>query len=250
MINLRTVIPFSAALVALALAGCKSGGGSYWSGSTPGTRVAEVKGTARCADATRVWRAVHVGDTVVPGTLIQTATESAVDIVVDMGTGPATASRILVQSDSVVGVEGLPSVNPAAGEPAGKEILLEVRSGWLTFTSGSTNLNPLCEVRTSKGLAGSHGASFNVHANGSIRVFMGTVVMKTFDDQPAKTVGAGMLYDGGTGTIAPASTQPVEPEPTLTAPPGENPPSAVTPSTPTSPKNPTVPDFLRPIRPK
>ena len=200
----------------LAVAGCK-----LFSGSTPstaisgGTRVAEVHGGVRVTDASRQWRKLTAGDAVATGNLIQTAVESAADIIVDAGPGNGS-SRVLLQSDTVLAIEGLPGASAS-------ELRLHLRAGWLTLTSPSTGPSPLCEVKFANGFTGAHGATFNIRADGHLKVLVGNVVVKLLDDQPARTIAAGTQFDPKTGevTTIPAGAameQPAPPPPSASGP--------------------------------
>lgn len=183
----------AASVVLLTATGCQmfSGSSGPAAAFTAGSQVAEVHGGVRVTDASRQWRTLRAGDGVRPGDLIQTALESAADIIAG---GGASSSRVLLQSDSVVLLEALPEANA-------NELRLHLRSGWITLTSPATATGPLCEVRFAKGLVGAHGATFNIHANGHLKVLVGTVVVKLLDDQPARTIAAGTQFDPQTGEV-------------------------------------------------
>ena len=177
-----------------------------------GAQVAEVHGGVRVTDGSRPWRKLSAGDGVVAGNLIQTAMESAVDIIVD-----AAANRVLLQSDSVLVIDSLP-------RPGANELHLNLRSGWVTVTSVPGSDGPLSEIKFPKGLAGAHGATFNLAADGNLKVLAGSVVLKMLDDQPARTIAAGTQFDPQTGqvTIIPAGAAMERP-----APPSSQPPAPV-----------------------
>ncbi len=180
----------AAAAVALlsVVAGCKT-----FSRSVPttmaGAQVAEVHGAVRVTDASRQWRKLAAGDAVQTGNLIQTAVSSAADIIVDTG-----ANRVLLQSDTVLAIESL----PRAGF---NELHLNLRSGWVTISSAGGADSPLCEIKFATGLAGSQGATYNLAADGHLKVLAGTVVVKLLGDQPARTITAGTQFDPQTGQV-------------------------------------------------
>lgn len=183
-----------AAALMLAVAGCKMFSDSPRATvAAVGTRASEVRGGVRVTDASKQWRKLDTGDAVATGNLIQTAMESAADIIVDAGAGNGS-SRVLLQSDSVLAIEGL----PGAGA---NDLRLDLRSGWLTLTSPSTGPSPLCEVKFANGLAGAHGATFHIHADGHLKVLVGSVVVKLLDDQPARTIASGTQFDPQTGQV-------------------------------------------------
>lgn len=203
-ISFHSLACLSAAVVLCsALTGCHTPGG-FSAGAVNGAQAAEVRGAVRVTDASKQWRPLRAGAAVGAGHLLQTAMESAADIIV-AGGGSANA-RVLMQSDTVIAVQGLPSA-------AANELQLDLRLGWLTLTGTPGPESPLCEVRFPKGVAGARGATFNITAEGHVKVMAGTVVVKMLDDQPARTVAAGMQFNAQTGEISAAPAGNVMPQP-------------------------------------
>ena len=176
---------------------------------------------ARCSDASHPWRKLSAGDALSTGNLIQTALTSAVDIAVE-GAGGTDANRILLQSDTVLFVEELPGALATGGGDA--SLRLHLRQGELSFTSPPSGKSSLCEIRFATGLAGARGATFNLRSDSQLKVFHGVVVLKSFDDQPARSMSAGNQYDPQTGELTPIPVGHVVDTPTA--------PTAVRPSPP------------------
>ena len=193
-----TVQLFAAAVVWLMMAGCQSVPEA--TASRGGARVAAVRGGARCSDASHSWHKLSAGDTLTTGDLIQTALTSAVDIAVG-DAGGTDANRILLQSDTVLFVEELPGALATEGGDA--SLRLHLRLGELTFTSPPSGKGSVCEISFENGLAGTRGATFKLRSDGQLRVFHGVVVLKSFDDKPARTIPAGNQYDPQTGELTP-----------------------------------------------
>lgn len=229
--RLLTGAVISAALAG-ALTGCQTKGDLP--SAVNGAQVAEVHGAVRMTDAAKQWRPLRPGHAVGPGSLIQTAMESAADIVV--AGGGAASVRVLMQSDTVIAIQSLPNATA-------NELQLDLRLGWLTITSTPGPESPLCEIKFPKGLAGGRGATFNVTAEGRVKVMAGTVVVKMLDDQPAHTVSAGMQFNPQTGEISPA------PAGTAMERPGPPPPAAPRAPAP-APKRPATSPFPWIERPK
>jgi hypothetical protein len=216
-----------AAVALLAVAGCQS-----FSDSAPsfapvgaGARVAEVRGGARWSDASHPWRKLSVGDTLPPGSLIQTALASAADLAVNgAGAGGAAGTRVLLQPDTVLFVEGLPGASAAGAGGDGAELRLHLRLGWLTFTSPTSGPVLPCEIRFANGFVGARGAAFNLRSDGQVTVLRGEVVVKLLNDQPARTITAGNRFDPQTGqvTSVPAGQMVEKPvPPSLVRPPAQ-----------------------------
>ena len=194
----RCAAQFLAAAGVLVLAGCQSVPETTPAG--PGARVVAVQGRTRCSDASQTWRKVGEGDALLVSNVLQTALASSVDIAVAVA-GSTEADRILLQSDTVLFVEGLPGESVAGGGNDGASLKLHLRMGELTFTGPPSGKGSPCEIRFAKGLAGARGATFKLRSDGQLKVFRGVVALKPSDGQAARTIPAGNQYDLQTGEL-------------------------------------------------
>ena len=226
--HLRFTAQVLAAAAAMTLAGCQSGTETTSTGT--GARVAVVQGSVRGRDATHSWRKLNPGDTITVGQLIQTAVTSSADLAVADAPG-LDADRIILQSDTVVLVEGLPGGAATGGGGESPALKLDLRQGELTFTSPLSGKGPACEIRFAKGLAQARGATFNLGAGGEVKVFRGVVALKSSDGKTARTVAAGNQYDPQTGALSPLP--PGETVAPLAPPPARRPPPPLLPPWPT-----------------
>ena len=195
-IRVRSAAQFVFAAGVLMLAGCESVPEVPLAGA--GARVVAVDGRARYSDATHSWHKLSPGGSLQSGSVIQTALGSTLDLAIPVA-GSAEADRILLQSDTALSVEALPTT---AGDTNGY-VKLQLRKGELTFTSPPSGHGSPCEIRWAKGLASARGATFLLRSEGQLKVFRGVVALKTADEQTARSVPAGNLYDAQTGTLSP-----------------------------------------------
>lgn len=203
---------FASAGALLVVVGCQSN--SQTASHASAVRVAEVKGNARCADAGQPWRKLSTGDPLAPGSLIQTAAASSVDIAFEGAGGPSP--RMLLQSDTVLFIEGLPGAFVAGVGADGKNLRMELRLGSLTFASPMSDRGPACEIRFTNGLAEARQATFDLRSDGQLIVRRGTVAMKLVGGQPPMIVAAGNQYDPQTGKLTQLPTEPVNVQPIRT----------------------------------
>lgn len=189
-------------VAALMLAGCQSAPKTTATGQ--GAQVVSVKGAVRCSDVSHPWRKLRAGDALATGNLIQTALSSELDFAVGTASG-GDADRILLQADSVVVIESLP-VELATGTSGGAPVLkLYLREGAMIFTGSPSGAGSACEIRFAKGVATASGATFELRADGSLKVFGGAVALQAAGDNPARSIPAGNQYDPRTGGLSPLS---------------------------------------------
>ena len=201
----------------LVLAGCKSAPVTAATGR--GAQVVSVKGAVRCSDVSHPWRKLRSGDALATGNLIQTALSSALDFAVAAANG-ADADRILLQADSVMVIENLPVELATGNSGSATALKLFLREGALTFTGSPSGTGSACEIRFAKGVATASGATFELGADGTLKVFGGAVALKAAGENAARSIPAGNQYDPRTGGVSPlsvdraVSAQPPTPAPT------------------------------------
>ena len=186
------------AVVGLVLAGCKSVPDGGMDGV--GARVVSVQGRARCSSASDSWRKLSTGDPITTGNVIQTALTSTTDIAVPVAEG-TDADRILLPADSVVFIEGLPRASATGDGNGGARLKLQLRQGELNFTAPQTGQGSPCEIRFAKGVISAHGATFNLRADGELKVFRGVVALTLSGDKLPRNIEAGSHYDPLTGGL-------------------------------------------------
>jgi len=190
--------------------------------------VVRIQGEARYSAGDNVWHPLTVGQTLGAGNVIQTATDSKVDIVL----GDRIVDQI-VQTPSAVGlaadanVRGMISYKASAeqnvismqgdtvlavdklmisdtGVDAVSDTELDLRQG--TIFGNVKKLSAASEylIKTPNGIAGVRGTTFILSANGDITVIAGSMVASHTDSSGQVTtevLGPGDQYNPRTGQV-------------------------------------------------
>ncbi len=181
-------------------------------------KVIRLKGAAQYSSGNKVWRPLHVGDVLKPGTVIQTASESTVDIVLGNEDETPAATPIIRRfnytsqdaQQNIVRLRentvlALDKVNfEQTGADVVTDIQLDLRSGRIFGNVKKLYAASRFEVKLPNGVAGIRGTLFDLSANGILTVFFGSVVISYYDNNNilvTKTVNAGWTLDLSNGNL-------------------------------------------------
>lgn len=187
-------------------------------------KVIRIKGSARYADASNVWKPLKVGAVLKGGMIIQTAADSHVDVV--LGEKDATPNRvdwgqtssfvgagggsdshsqrdfIRIQENSVMAFEKLMVAD--TGTDKIREIELDLRSGKAFGMVKKLNGASKYEVKIPNAVAGIRGTIYTINANGQMDVLVGSVVVAYKDANGSivtQVVSGGQRFDASTGQV-------------------------------------------------
>jgi FecR protein len=153
-------------------------------------KVARIKGLARYSTGNNVWAPLKVGDVVKPGTVIQTAAKSSVDFVLSEGVGPVvrpatsdtfsyqpTAEQNLVRmwENTLLGVDKLTFTQ--TGADVVTETQLDLKAGHIFGTVKKLSAASKYEVKIPNGVAGIRGSTYDITAEGVVKVLVGMAVL-------------------------------------------------------------------------
>jgi hypothetical protein len=192
--------------------------------ATEGTaKVVRVNGHARYTTGNNVWQPLKVGAVLKPGTVIQTAAQSYVDLVLAEGgagaagmAGAATPLRgegmlhqpraeqnvVRVWEDSVLGIDRLSIMR--TGTDVVTDTQLDLRSGRIFGTVKKMSNASKYEVKIPNGIAGIRGTIYMLSADGVLTVLEGSVVIAYVGpDGTAVTqvITGGQEFDARTGQL-------------------------------------------------
>jgi hypothetical protein len=190
-------------------------------------KVIRIKGSARYADASNVWKPLKVGTVLKSGMIVQTAADSRVDVV--LGEKDATVNRvdwgqtssyggtgvgaggsdshsqrdfIRIQENSVLAFEKLLMAD--TGTDKIREIELDLRSGKAFGMVKKLNGASKYEVKIPNAVAGIRGTIYSLNANGQMDVLVGSVVVAYKDANGnivTQVVAGGQRFDASTGQV-------------------------------------------------
>jgi len=187
-------------------------------------KVIHIKGNARYSTGNNVWQPLRVGAKLKPGTLIQTAANSYVDLALGDGEAPVggggaaanletvsyqpTAEQNLVRifDNSVLSVDKLTSME--TGADVVTETQLDLKAGRIMGNVKKMSAASKYEVKLPNGVAGIRGTVFYLSADGKVRVTFGSLVfayVKADTTVATQVVMTGQQFDSSTGQITPIS---------------------------------------------
>jgi hypothetical protein len=186
-------------------------------------KIVRLKGSARYADSSNVWKPLKVGDVLKAGTIIQTAADSRVDIV--LGEKDATGNQlkwgetssyvgaggsdshsqrdfIRISENSVMAFEKLLMAD--TGTDKIREIELDLRAGKAFGMVKKLNGASKYEVKIPNAVAGIRGTIYTISADGKLDVLVGSVVVAYKDANGnivTQVVAGGQRFDASTGQV-------------------------------------------------
>lgn len=184
-------------------------------------KVVRIKGAARYSTGNNIWLTLHQGDALKAGTVIQTASESVVDLLIGAesdiakpspivrrfttGVSPDTQQNIIrLRENTVLALDKLSSEQ--TGADVVTDTQLDLRAGRIFGNVKKLSAASRYEVKLPNGVAGIRGTLFDLSANGVLTVFFGSVVISYYDTAGTlvtKVVTAGWVLDLNTGTLTP-----------------------------------------------
>ena len=190
--------------------------------------VIRIKGSARFSTGNNVWQPLKTGQKLKPGTIIQTAANSTVDLA--LGDGKATDLSAVEMSSSsppsdamyyqpsaaqntvrmwentLMVVDKLTSMDTGADMVT--ETQLDLKAGRIMGSVKKMSAASKYEVKVPNGVAGIRGTIYDITADGVVRVSSGSVVLAYVGadgNVVTQVVTGGQQFDPRTGQITPIS---------------------------------------------
>ncbi len=182
-------------------------------------KVVRLKGDARYKVGSGEWQPLKVGDVVRPGSLIQTAGGSRVDIALGEGSAPVTPgtpspmssyqpaseqNAVRLWENTLMGVDKLTSTK--TGADVVTETQLDLKAGHITGSVKKMSAASKYEVKLPNGVAGIRGTLYDITAEGVIRVLSGSVVVAYVGPNGSvvtQVVNGMQQFDTRTGVLSP-----------------------------------------------
>ena len=195
-------------------------------------KVVRIKGEARYSTGKKIWEPLKVGAILKPGTIVQTAKDSFVDIVVNedesaaaitlktptatsasssSGGGPGASATpapdqdvIRVLDDSYLVFDNMSAKGDASSRVT--ETLLDLKKGSIFGSVKKQTAASRFEVKIPNGVAGIRGTIFLISASGKVSCLTGSVVAAftgSSGDVSTQVVGAGNELNTNTGEMSP-----------------------------------------------
>ena len=182
-------------------------------------KVVRLKGAARYTTGNNVWQPLKVGDIVKPGTIIQTADKSRVDLVLGDSSAPvarpvagdmltyqpnAEQNMVRMWENTLLGIDKLAVMETGADEETLTQ--LDLKAGHIFGMVKKMSAASKYEVKIPNGVAGIRGTVYDISAEGVIKVLSGSVVLAYVgpDGTVVTQVVMGLQeFDARTGTMTP-----------------------------------------------
>ncbi|MFM2082061.1 MAG: hypothetical protein RL380_752 [Verrucomicrobiota bacterium] len=160
-------------------------------------RVSRVKGAARWSADNKNWKTLAEGDILKSGAVIQTASESWVDVILydaeftysqpqpvvrqfNYGVGQDAQQNVIrLRENTVLAIDRLFSQGTGSGNVT--ETQLDLRAGRVFGNVKKLSGASKYEVKLPNGVAGIRGTLFDLSANGILTVFFGSVAISYYD---------------------------------------------------------------------
>lgn len=182
-----------------------------------GAKVVRIKGDVRSKVGNNDWQQLKAGDVVKPGTAIQTAVNSHVDLVLGEGSVPsarptpseginfvpnADQNIVGLWENTLLSIDRLTSTQTGAGEVT--ETQLNLKAGHIFGMVKKMSAGSRYEVTIPIGVAGIRGAVYDISADGVIKVVSGSAVLAYVVGGTQKTqIVMGMQqFDARTETLS------------------------------------------------
>jgi hypothetical protein len=222
----KTLTWLMAAVLSLALI---SPAGAQTSPARTG-KVVRIKGEARYSTGKKIWEPLKVGAILKPGTIVQTAKDSFVDIVVNQDESATAVTLKMLTATSAAssggaGVSATPAPDQdvirvlddsylvfdnmsAKGDASSRvtETLLDLKKGSIFGSVKKQTAASRFEVKIPNGVAGIRGTIFLISASGKVSCLTGSVVAAftgSSGDVATQVVGAGNELNTNTGEMSP-----------------------------------------------
>lgn len=170
------------------------------------TKVVRIKGSARFTTGTGAWQPLKVGDILTSGTVLQTAADSRVDLVLGDpkamagsakvglpfgaagpgsssggGAGPSSVDQnfIRLMENTVMSIDKLTATD--TGADIVTDTQLDLRAGRIFGTVKKLSAGSRYEVKIPNGVAGVRGTIYTLTALGDCSVYEGSIAMALTD---------------------------------------------------------------------
>jgi hypothetical protein len=188
------------------------------SGDQSAAKVIRLKGAVRYSTGNNVWQPLKLGDVVRPGTAIQTASDSRVDLVLGDASAPvarpipadmmsyqpmAEQNILRIWENTLMGVDKLTEMG--TGMDMVTETQLDLKAGHITGSVKKMSAASKYEVKLPNGVAGIKGTIFECYAEGVIKVREGSIVVAYPGANGAivtQVVMSMQMFDIRTGTLS------------------------------------------------
>ena len=189
-------------------------------------KVVRLEGKARYKTASNDWQPLKVGDNVRPGTIIQTAAKAHVDFALGAGSGsmpilasnmgpaasaPSTGSSYQPSSEqnivrmwenTLLSIDKLTITQTGADEVS--ETQLDLKAGHIFGMVKKMSAASKYEIKIPNGVAGIRGTSYDISAEGVIKVLSGSVVLAYSGPNGTvltQVIMGGQMFDARTGVL-------------------------------------------------
>jgi hypothetical protein len=182
-------------------------------------KVIRLKGAARYTTGNNNWQRLKVGDVVKPGTIIQTAAKSHVDLALGGGAAPssppatvemlsyrpsAEQNVVRIWENSLLGIDKLTSTR--TGADVVTETQLDLKAGHIFGVVKKLSAASKYEVKIPNGVAGIRGTVYDISAEGVVKVYAGSVVLAYVGPSGSVVTQVVMplqMFDARTGALSP-----------------------------------------------
>jgi hypothetical protein len=189
------------------------------SGDQSAAKVVRLKGAVRYSTGNNVWQPLKLGDVVRPGTAIQTAADSRVDLVLGDASAPvarpmpsdmisyqpmAEQNVVRLWENTLMGVDKLTEMR--TGEAVVTETALDLKAGHITGSVKKMSAASKYEVKLPNGVAGIKGTIYECYAEGVIKVREGSIVVAYPGANGAivtQVIMSMQMFDIRTGILSP-----------------------------------------------
>ena len=182
-------------------------------------KVMRLKGAAQYKIGNGDWRPIKMGDIVRQGTVIQTAGNSRVDLLLGAAAAPVqrpvmgdviayqpTAEQNVVRmfENTLMGIDKLTEVQ--TGADVVNETQLDLKAGHISGSVKKMSAASKYEVKLPIGVAGVRGTVYDISAEGLIKVLSGSIVLAYTGPNGSTLTQVIMglqMFDARTGTLSP-----------------------------------------------
>ena len=158
--------------VLLWAAGCATQGPAA-GGAVVSAKVSHQQGSARCRAGGSDWQPLQAGDLVKPGTMIQTATNSRLDLVLSYGSAPGAGSTVRLRENTLLSLDKLAVLK--TGADVATDTQLDLKAGHIHGVLRKLSAGSQYEVKIPNGVASIRGTGYDISAKGDVKVFAGSV---------------------------------------------------------------------------
>lgn len=182
-------------------------------------KVLRIKGAARYTAGDNKWHPLSEGDVIKPGSVIQTASASQLDMLLadddsnmsrsiapTMSYQPGAEARaniVRMFENTVLSVDKLTTIETGADRVT--ETQLDLRNGKIFGTVKKQTAASRYEVKIPNGVAGIRGTVYTISASGIVSVLSGTVIVaftKPDGTVITQVVTGGQQYDVNSGLLS------------------------------------------------